>query len=50
MVAGLPRGEIGLFQPATRQRLGRLAPVWLPNDRKGDYSYSDFRPDRDPNA
>ena len=35
MVAGLPRGEIGLFLPSTRQRLGRLAPVWLPTSRKG---------------
>jgi len=37
MVAGLPRGEIGLFLPATTQRLGRLAPVCLaPQHARGE--------------
>ena len=32
---GSHRDEIGLSLPATRQRLGRLAPVWLPSGRRG---------------
>src|SRR5271166_5908519 len=35
MVAGLPVARLACSLLATRQRLGRLAPAWLPDGRKG---------------
>jgi RibD C-terminal domain len=37
---GLPRGEIGLFLPSTRHRLGRLAPRFAPQQQQKRSRYS----------